>query len=145
MARHLRDVKQEVETDPHRRGRIVYSRGPIIRNMVIGYVILALGLVGALAREEYRTDRADRQIVAVQKENDRKIAIRAFSNCRDVEHLKFRVRYNAMKNYRELRHNALLLDIPLTRALREKALADRNATLRRFRSEKCPRPLGGTP
>ena len=138
-------MKQEVETDPHRKGRIVYSRGPIIRNMFIGYIVLALGLLGALAREEYRTNEALQQVVEVQRSNDRAIAVRALSNCRDIEHLKFRVRFNAMKNYRELRHNALLLDIPLTRALQEKALSDRDATLRRFRSEKCPRPLGGKP
>ena len=131
MARHLSDVKRELQKEnPHLRGRIVYSRGPIIRNMVIGYCILALGVTGAFWWT-YHTG----------KNSDRHVAVQALENCRDVERIKGRIRANAIKSYNELEENAQLLGIELTHDLRAKALRDRNITLHRFARESCPRKL----
>lgn len=131
--------------EEHGRGRIVTSKGPIIRGIIIGYCILALGLLGAIARAEHeaRNDGKERLALglSIAKKADAGIRKQALADCKEIERLKFRVRYTAMKNYRELRANARLLGIPLTRALQEKALTERNATLRRYASSPCPRPV----
>jgi hypothetical protein len=127
--------------EEHPRGRLVTSKGPVVRGLIIGYFILALGLLGAIAREEHLSRKAEADIVATQVSNDARIARQGVRLCKDIERLKFRVRFVAMRSYRQLQANARLLGIPLTRELRERAQSDRDATLRRYRSERCPRPL----
>jgi hypothetical protein len=128
-----------------KRGRIVRSRGPIIRGIILGYLILSIGVVSALWRVESLRREADHKIAAQTLARNQAIAAQALETCREVEKIKYRIRYTARKNYNQLKQNAKLLDIPLTNALRQRALEDRNATLRRYHREQCPRQLHPDP
>lgn len=68
------------------------------------------------------------------------VSRQALLQCREIERIKYRVRYNAEKSFREVKENAKLLDIELTPALLRKVKKEHDATLRRYASQPCPRP-----
>lgn len=133
-----------------RRGRVVRSRGPIIRGIIIGYLILAAGVTFSFYRQHHLFAEANRNLHEQQVQSDaaiaqavimsnKQLAQANLSNCQDVEKLKLRVRLSALRNYRDLAKNAKLLGITLTHDLRAKALHDRDLTLKRYAREECPR------
>lgn len=68
----------------------------------------------------------------------------AKQDCLEIESLKKIQRDNAIDNYRKLDRNGRLLHITITPELRRTAREERDATLRKFAPEPCPRPVPPT-
>lgn len=102
----------------------------------IGTVIVLLALIGALWWNQHSGLRATTRETRALTEA---LARNAVQDCKEIEHLKYRVRFNAQKNFKEVKENARLLNIPLTPELLAKVRREYHATLRRYASDPCPR------
>ncbi len=67
------------------------------------------------------------------------LSAQSLEYCHEIEALKARVRARVNEDYRNLDRNGKLLDITITPELRAQAKADRDATLKRYAAQSCPR------
>lgn len=100
------------------------EQGAVRRN--IGLVLAAMIMVSVVAAAA---------VIRSQHQHD--IATFAEANCLQIEALKTEFREQALESYRNLERDARLLGIPLTRELREAAIASRDRRLERFAAREC--------
>lgn len=95
---------------------------------VIGYLVLALGVLGAFGFQEFaRRERVDQ----LNYINTRQ--------CLEIELLKKVEREEALEDFRNLDRNLRILGIEKTPEIVETAEESRDRTLSRFRVGTCPR------
>jgi len=92
-------------------------------------VVVILALIAALWFNQHQGLRAVTDDLSAQ----------SLENCQEIEALKGRVRARVNEDYRNLDRNGKLLGITITPELRAQAKADRDATLKRYSPQSCPR------
>jgi len=92
-------------------------------------VVVIFALIGALWFNQHQGLRAVTNDLSAQ----------SLENCQEIEALKGRVRDRVNEDYRNLDRNGKLLGITITPELRAQAKADRDATLKRYSPQSCPR------
>jgi hypothetical protein len=91
-----------------------------------GLVAAVVMLVAGIAFRAYETNQAEQRSAEAD-----------VRTCIQVERIKRQLREDAIENWKNLARNARLLRIELTQEVREVALQERNATLRRFAPIDC--------
>jgi hypothetical protein len=106
---------------------------------ILGYCILAMGIIFALVSERQHTEDTFREIERQRMERVQVLNLINTRQCQEIETLKDFRREEANESYDNLDRNARLLGIKLTQEARDQALKNRNNILARFKEGTCPR------
>lgn len=111
-------------------------------------VTFLLGNAGVTAWALYARFEQTNQRRVVQHNFNTEIKAVQLADCLEIEKLKAAQRDRAREDFAKLDETLVLLHLKKTKAIVERATADRDALLRRYARVACPRPVkvptGGT-